>query len=107
MKTIKAEIKFNLCEETANQELELLRKKPTKEKIDNIKERVKELEQCITSMVEVFGNSRINQKDVEIKVEGYRKRKRAISGELEQIDIKFKNKDLFEKLPLKKEALSS
>lgn len=107
MKTIKAEIKFNLCEETANQELELLRKKPTKEKIDNLKERVKELEQCITSMVEVFGNSRINQKDVEIKVESYRKRKRAISSELEQIDIKFKNKDLFDKVPLMKEALSS
>lgn len=80
MKTIKAEIKFNLCEETANQELELLRKKPTKEKIDKLKERVKELDQCITSMIEVFGNSRINQKDVEIKVESYRKRKRAISS---------------------------
>lgn len=58
-------------------------------------------------MVEVFGNSRINQKDVEIKVETYRKRKRAIFNELEQIDIKFKNKDLLEKVPLKKEALSS
>lgn len=87
--------------------MELLRKKPTKEKIDNLKDRIKELEQCITSMVEVFGNSRINQKDVEIKVETYRKRKRAIFNELEQIDIKFKNKDLLDKATLKKEPLSS
>jgi hypothetical protein len=64
MKRIGAEIRYDNAYQTALAEMELLNKKATKDRIDSVKELLKEMEKCIGKIEQDFyGNSKINKKD--------------------------------------------
>ncbi len=64
MKKIGSEIRFENNYQTALQELELLNKKPNKDRAESVKTLIKEMDRCIANIEQtLLGNSKINKKD--------------------------------------------
>jgi archaellum component FlaC len=100
MKRIGAEIRYDNAYQTALAEMELVNKKATKERIDSIKELLKEMDRCITKIEQDFyGNPKINKKDAENKVNNYRSQRKTLKQELETAELAFQQRELIKRAP--------
>jgi archaellum component FlaC len=104
MKRIGAEIRYDNAYSTALAEMELVSKKATKERIDSIKELLKEMDKCITKIEQDFyGNPKINKKDAENKVNSYRDQYKTLKQELLAAELTFQHKELIKRPPASSE----
>ena len=73
MQKIGHEIKFDRLLTTGQQELTLLQRSPSQERVDSLRGKVKELESTIRQIQEaLMGNSRLNRRDSEMRINGYK-----------------------------------
>ena len=96
MQKIGHEIKFEELLKVSQQELFLLQKKPSQDRVDSLKSKVKELEKTTEAIREaLFSNSRVNRRDADLKVTSYRTQVTNLKKECDSAEIKMMQEKLF------------